>query len=92
MPSFSNQFAWLVSSFHKIILVIYLIATDVQLKLLNSKSQKILIAVIYLICLVLILYGFFNFVDLSQISNYSYIQEKTQISIKYKSENLLYLL
>ena len=54
-----------------------------------SKSQKILIAVIYLICLVLILYGFFNFVDLSQISNYSYIQEKTQILIKYKSENLL---
>ena len=54
-----------------------------------SKSQKILIAVIYLICLVLILYGFFSFVDLSQISNYSYIQEKTQILIKYKSENLL---
>tara|TARA_B100001057_G_scaffold475098_1_gene541503 strand:+ start:438 stop:1166 length:729 start_codon:yes stop_codon:yes gene_type:complete len=54
-----------------------------------SKSQKILIAAIYFISLALILYGFFSFIDLSQISNYSYIQEKSQILIKYKSNNLL---
>ena len=54
-----------------------------------NKIIKLLIAIVYLICLVLILYAFFTLIDVTQITNYSYIREKSQILINYRDNNLI---
>ena len=57
-----------------------------------SKNLKILLALFYLACLGIILYGFFSFVDISQITNYSYLRDNTQFLIDYKNQNFLFFL
>jgi len=51
------------------------------------KNLKIYLALVYLICLGLILYAFFTFLDFKELSNYSYIRENTQFLIKIKNNN-----
>ena len=55
-----------------------------------SKNIKIAVGLIYFLCLALILYGFFIFVDVTQINNYSYIRDKTQFLIEIRDENLFW--
>ena len=55
-----------------------------------SKNIKITVGLIYLLCLALILYGFFNFVDVTQLNNYSYIRDKTQFLIEIRDKNLFW--
>ena len=55
-----------------------------------SKNIKITVGLIYLLCLALILYGFFNFVDVTQLNNYSYIRDKTQFLIEIRDRNLFW--
>tara|TARA_Y100000992_G_C21269431_1_gene495810 strand:+ start:807 stop:1526 length:720 start_codon:yes stop_codon:yes gene_type:complete len=57
-----------------------------------SKNLKILLALFYLACLGIILYGFFSFVDISQVTNYSYLRDNTQFLIDYKNQNFLFFL
>ena len=52
-----------------------------------SKNIKIAVGLIYILCLVLILYGFFTFIDITQLNNYSYIRDKTQFLIAIKDQN-----
>ena len=52
-----------------------------------SKNIKIAVGLIYILCLGLILYGFFTFVDITQLNNYSYIRDKTQFLIALKDQN-----
>ena len=52
-----------------------------------SKNIKITVGFIYTLCLGLILYGFFNFVDITQLNNYSYIRDKTQFLMAIKDQN-----
>tara|TARA_Y100001958_G_C21010654_1_gene390903 strand:+ start:56 stop:772 length:717 start_codon:yes stop_codon:yes gene_type:complete len=52
-----------------------------------SKNIKITVGFIYTLCLGLILYGFFNFVDITQLNNYSYIRDKTQFLMLIKDQN-----
>ena len=52
-----------------------------------SKNIKIAVGLIYILCLVLILYGFFTFIDITQLNNYSYIVDKTQFLIAIKDQN-----
>ena len=52
-----------------------------------NKNLKIILGVIYLICLSLILFAFFNFVDVTQITDYSYIRDNTKIFIDLKNQN-----
>ncbi len=54
-----------------------------------TKNIKITLGLIYLLCLCLILYGFFIFVDVSQLNNYSYIRDKTQFLIDVRDQNLI---
>ena len=54
-----------------------------------NKNVKILLAIIYLICLGLILFGFLEYIDITQLSNYSYIREKSKFLIILKDEYLI---
>ncbi len=52
-----------------------------------TKNIKIAVGLIYILCLGLLLYGFFIFVDVTQLNNYSYIRDKTQFLITIKDQN-----
>ena len=52
-----------------------------------TKNVKIAVGLIYILCLGLILYGFFIFVDVTQLNDYSYIRDKTQFLFKIKDQN-----
>ena len=52
-----------------------------------TKNVKIAVGLIYILCLGLILYGFFIFVDVTQLNDYSYIRDKTQFLITIKEQN-----
>ncbi len=52
-----------------------------------TKNIKITLGLIYLLCLGLILYGFFVFVDVSQLNDYAYIRDKTGFLINLKEQN-----
>ncbi len=52
-----------------------------------TKSVKITVGLLYILCLSLILYGFFIFVDVTQLNDYSYIKDKTQFLIVIKNQN-----
>ena len=54
-----------------------------------TKNIKIAVGLIYILCLGLILYGFFIFVDVTQLNNYSYIRDKTQFLIEIRDQNLI---
>ena len=49
-----------------------------------TKNIKIAVGLIYILCLGLILYGFFIFVDVTQLNDYKYIRDKTQFLIAIK--------
>ena len=55
-----------------------------------TKNIKIAVGIIYILCLSLILYGFFIFVDVTQLNNYSYIRDKTQFLIEIRDKNLFW--
>ena len=55
-----------------------------------TKNIKIAVGLIYILCLSLILYGFFIFVDVTQLNNYSYIRDKTQFLIEIRDKNLFW--
>ena len=52
-----------------------------------TKNIKIAVGLIYILCLGLILFGFFNFLDVTQLNDYSYIRDKTQFLITIKDQN-----
>ena len=52
-----------------------------------TKSVKITVGLLYILCLSLILYGFFIFVDVTQLNDYSYIRDKTEFLIEIKNQN-----
>ena len=54
-----------------------------------TKNIKIAGGIVYILCLGLILCGFFIFIDISQLNNYSYIRDKTQFLIAVRDQNLL---
>ena len=56
-----------------------------------TKNIKITLGLIYLLCLSLILYGFFIFVDVTQLNDYSYIRDKTQFLIDIRDQNQILL-
>ena len=54
-----------------------------------TKNIKIAVGLIYILCLSLILYGFFIFIDVTQLNDYVYIRDKTQFLIEIRNQNLL---
>ena len=55
-----------------------------------TKNIKIAVGLVYILCLSLILYGFFILVDVTQLNNYSYIRDKTQFLIEIRDKNLFW--
>jgi len=55
-----------------------------------TKNIKIAVGIIYILCLSLILYGFFIFIDVTQLNNYSYIRDKTQFLIEIRDKNVFW--
>ena len=51
------------------------------------KNFKFLIASIYIISLTFVLYGFFTFIDITQITNYSYIKDNSLILVELSNQN-----
>jgi uncharacterized membrane protein YdjX (TVP38/TMEM64 family) len=54
-----------------------------------NKKVKLIIGIIYLTCFGLLLYGFFTFFDVGQLTSFSYIKENTKILIELKNQNLI---
>lgn len=54
-----------------------------------TKNIKITLGLIYLLCLGLILYGFFVFVDVGQLNDYTYIRDKTRFLINLRDQNFI---
>ena len=54
-----------------------------------TKNIKIAVGLIYILCLSLILYGFFIFIDVTQLNDYIYIRDKTQFLIEIRDQHLL---
>lgn len=55
-----------------------------------TKNTKITVGLVYILCLGLILYGFFIFVDVTQLNDYTYIRDKTQFLIEIREQNLFW--
>ena len=53
-----------------------------------NKNLKTFLAIVYFICLSLVLYAFFTFLDFSELTNYSYIREKSLFLIEIKNNHL----
>ena len=51
-----------------------------------NKKVKLIIGIIYLTCFGLLLYGFFTFFDVGQLTSFSYIKENTKILIELKNQ------
>ncbi len=54
-----------------------------------TRNIKITLGLLYILCLSLILYAFFYFVDVTQINNYTYIRDKTQFLIEIRDQNFV---
>ena len=52
-----------------------------------TKNIKIAVGLVYILCLSLILFGFFIFVDVTRLNDYEYIRDKTQFLIEIKDHN-----
>ena len=55
-----------------------------------TKNIKIALGLTYIVCLGLILYGFFIIVDVTQLNDYKYIRDKTQFLIEIRDKNLFW--
>ena len=55
-----------------------------------TKNTKITVGLVDILCLGLILYGFFSFVDVTQLNDYTYIRDKTQFLIEIREQNLFW--
>jgi uncharacterized membrane protein YdjX (TVP38/TMEM64 family) len=53
-----------------------------------NKNLKTYLAVVYFICLSLVFYAFFTFLDFNELKNYSYIREKSLFLIEFKNNHL----
>ena len=50
---------------------------------------KVLIASVYILCLGILMYLVFNYLEIDQLNDYSYIKDKSQTLIEYKKNYLL---
>jgi uncharacterized membrane protein YdjX (TVP38/TMEM64 family) len=53
------------------------------------KNLKLILALIYFLCLIAILSVIFYYLDFRNLTNYSYIQENSDFLIEYKNNNLI---
>jgi len=53
-----------------------------------NQNVKVVLGSIYLISLGILLYTLFSFFEISEIGNFSYIKDNSQLLINYKNENL----
>ena len=57
-----------------------------------NKKLKISIGIVYLICLLALLYTIFSFLDLRDLTDYSFIRNNSQILIELKNKQLLFFI
>ena len=55
-----------------------------------NKNFKLILGVIYTICLVILLIVLFRYFDFNNLSDYAFIQETSRDLIEYKNKNLLF--
>ena len=56
-----------------------------------NKNFKVLLAVIYVLCLAVSLFVVFSYFDLKDLSSYSFIKENSKILTDYKKEHIIVL-
>lgn len=57
-----------------------------------NRNLKLIIGSVYILCLGLILYCVFSYLDFKDLSNYSFVKEKSSILINFKESNFLLFL
>tara|TARA_B100000886_G_scaffold336028_1_gene294075 strand:- start:793 stop:1503 length:711 start_codon:yes stop_codon:yes gene_type:complete len=55
-----------------------------------STNFKIILGIFYIICLSIVLYFVFSFIDLTKLTEYSYIKDNTRSLIEFKNDNLIF--
>ena len=53
---------------------------------------KVLIASVYILCLGILIYLIFNYLEIDRLNDYSYIRDKSQALKEYKSNHLLFFI
>jgi uncharacterized membrane protein YdjX (TVP38/TMEM64 family) len=53
-------------------------------------SLKEILATVYILCLGILLFFVFSYLDLKDLSNYSYIKEKGELLLNFKNNNLIW--
>lgn len=53
-----------------------------------NMNLKLILAIIYILCLSIVLFVVFNYLDLRELTNYSYIKENTNFLLNYKNNNI----
>mgnify|MGYP001242749210 FL=1 len=54
-----------------------------------NKKLKLILGCIYILCLGILLFVVFSYLDFRELTNYSYIKDNTRMLIDYKNENLI---
>ena len=52
-----------------------------------NKNFKLILGGIYLLCLGILLFILFSYLDMKDLTNYSFIRDKGQLLINFKNEN-----
>jgi len=54
-----------------------------------TKNIKIIFGSVYFLCLIALLYTLFMFLEVDQLTNFSYLKEKSSLLIDFKNNNLI---
>ena len=53
-------------------------------------NLKLILATIYILCLCIVLFIVFNYLDFKELTNYSYIKDNTKLLLDYKNNHIIF--
>tara|TARA_B110000285_G_scaffold141260_1_gene158039 strand:- start:52 stop:765 length:714 start_codon:yes stop_codon:yes gene_type:complete len=53
-------------------------------------NLKLILAIIYILCLCIVLFIVFNYLDFKELTNYSYIKDSTKLLSDYKNNHIIF--
>ena len=55
-----------------------------------NMNLKLILAIIYILCLCIVLFIVFNYLDFKELTNYSYIKDSTKLLSDYKNNHIIF--
>ncbi len=55
-----------------------------------NMNLKLILATIYILCLCIVLFIVFNYLDFKELTNYSYIKDNTKLLLDYKNNHIIF--